>query len=163
MLAKALSATLSALLLVGCGHNTVPSPLPADHPANPAAAEAPIPPLSKTLDVRLAAAENRDASEEMPAMQHDHGARRHDDDSAEAGDGDMTATQPKAAQALYVCPMHKKVVSDKPGKCPICKMKLKLKARPFVRPAQQNDPGDKVGGPDGHAAPQEGHQHGGQE
>lgn len=28
---------------------------------------------------------------------------------------------------IYICPMHPEVISDKPGKCPKCGMKLELK------------------------------------
>lgn len=35
----------------------------------------------------------------------------------------------KADQApVYTCPMHPEVISDKPGRCPKCGMKLVLKA-----------------------------------
>lgn len=41
---------------------------------------------------------------------------------------DMDSTKVKQQQAVaadvYVCPMHKDVMSDKPGKCPKCKMNL---------------------------------------
>jgi hypothetical protein len=48
MLTRAASA-LGLVLLAGCATNSVPQDLPADHPANPAAAEAePVPP-SNTL------------------------------------------------------------------------------------------------------------------
>lgn len=33
----------------------------------------------------------------------------------------------KAAAQTYTCPMHPKVTSDKPGKCPECGMDLVLK------------------------------------
>lgn len=33
-------------------------------------------------------------------------------------------TEPSSHKALYQCPMHPTVVSDKPGHCPICGMKL---------------------------------------
>jgi hypothetical protein len=50
----------------------------------------------------------------MPGMQHDHGS---------------AATQPATtrAVAIYTCTMHPEVVSDKPGNCPKCGMKLVLK------------------------------------
>jgi hypothetical protein len=31
---------------------------------------------------------------------------------------------PAAEKVTYTCPMHPEVVSDQPGKCPKCKMKL---------------------------------------
>ena len=34
------------------------------------------------------------------------------------------AAQPVAKAVKYTCPMHPTVVSDKPGKCPICGMDL---------------------------------------
>jgi len=30
-------------------------------------------------------------------------------------------------EAVYTCPMHSEVKSDKPGKCPKCGMNLELK------------------------------------
>jgi hypothetical protein len=32
--------------------------------------------------------------------------------------------KPAAVKVTYTCPMHPEVVSDQPGKCPKCKMKL---------------------------------------
>jgi hypothetical protein len=50
----------------------------------------------------------------MPGMQHDHRS---------------AATQPATTQAavIYTCTMHPEVVSDKPGVCPKCGMKLVVK------------------------------------
>ena len=33
-------------------------------------------------------------------------------------------TKKKTAKVVYTCPMHPKVISSKPGKCPKCGMKL---------------------------------------
>jgi len=34
------------------------------------------------------------------------------------------------SEAVYTCPMHPEVVSDKPGSCPICKMDLEVRREP---------------------------------
>jgi FtsP/CotA-like multicopper oxidase with cupredoxin domain len=39
----------------------------------------------------------------------------------------QATTKPATASALYTCPMHPEVVSDKPGKCPKCGMTLVMK------------------------------------
>jgi len=33
----------------------------------------------------------------------------------------------KKEKTIYACPMHPEIISDKPGKCVKCGMKLKLK------------------------------------
>lgn len=38
-----------------------------------------------------------------------------------------SVSESSSGQALYSCPMHPEVVSDKPGKCPKCGMNLELK------------------------------------
>ena len=84
-----------------------------DHPAHPEASTAQTAPLSSTLAV-----ENLDMkkmsmdSGNAPAMNHDHGGH------ATMPDGDKQVT-------LYTCPMDPEVVQDKPGKCPVCGMRLK--------------------------------------
>jgi Cu+-exporting ATPase len=40
-----------------------------------------------------------------------------------------TTGEPTIAGAQYTCPMHPEVVSDKPGNCPKCGMKLVPKIR----------------------------------
>ena len=41
----------------------------------------------------------------------------------------VKAKKMKAAKAVYFCPMHPEVTSNKRGKCPKCKMKLELKTK----------------------------------
>ncbi len=38
-----------------------------------------------------------------------------------------TTEQPKTEKAVYTCPMHPEITSDKPGQCPKCGMDLVLK------------------------------------
>lgn len=76
---------------------------------------------------------------EMPGMQHGKGPAKQPPPSTSSHDehqgmpampgmgnaGDET--KPKAkAKAIYRCPMHPEVVSDKPGRCPKCGMQLQL-------------------------------------
>ena len=60
---------------------------------------------------------------------HDHGAAGHAHDHGAAG-------HDHGAMAMYACPMHPEVMSDKPGACPKCGMALVAK------------PGDAAGGHD---------------
>ena len=84
---------MAGLLLAGCASTTTPPPLPSDHPANAAAAEAPLPPPSTTLVVNDAevphpatnpASLTPDMSgmagmkHDMKGMQHDMKGMQHD-------------------------------------------------------------------------------------
>jgi hypothetical protein len=51
----------------------------------------------------------------------------------------------KTADANYICPMHKDVMSDKPGKCPKCKMNLQKKADAMhICPMHKDGASDKT-------------------
>ena len=111
---------------VGCtsGSDTVPPA--ANHPANPSAAESPIAPPAPTLaagDAATTAPTNEPTGtrHDMSGMSHPMQGMQHDHRSV--------ATQPATtrAVAIYTCPMHPEVASDKPGNCPKCGMTLVLK------------------------------------
>lgn len=114
--------------LVGCAR-TAPLVVGPEHPASPNAALAPLPPRSATLSLSQPSAadppQNADPSEHSGHATHSV----HGPSSAAA----PTATEPAASQPSaskpYVCPMHEDVTSDKPGKCPKCKMNLVRKER----------------------------------
>ncbi len=113
---------LILLPLAGCASSTPPRTIPPDHPANPNAAEASIQPPSQTLAVAASDHSAPATGESMPGMRHmghDMGAMKHNTPSS----------QPATTRAAvpYTCTMHPEVVSDKPGKCPQCGMKLMLK------------------------------------
>ena len=107
------------LLLVGCAETTPMAP-GRDHPANPGAAAAPVPPPSTTLAVTP-------TPSTKPARDDDAKPPSHDAHHEHANHGAGAATRPATrqhAESTYVCPMHPEVVSDKPGTCPKCKMDL---------------------------------------
>ncbi len=75
MYLRMLLGTAGVLLLAGCAGTTVPV-WPSNHPANPAAVEAPLPPASQTLAVNgaiLSSPEMNPATlkPEMGGMHHD--------------------------------------------------------------------------------------------
>lgn len=85
-------------LFTGCGAAPATFELSPDHPASPAAAEAPMPPISTTLAVTL---------------------------DATASDAEMAPKAlPTQVTGGFECPMHPEVVASEPGRCPKCGMKL---------------------------------------
>ncbi len=94
-----LLASVTLLLLLAPLSCSSAPPLPPldDHsPANPQAAEAPLPRASRAFGSL-------------------------DDDAPPAGAGHEHGHEHAGA---YVCPMHEDVVSDVPGNCPRCRMAL---------------------------------------
>lgn len=96
---------LSIVLAIGGACATEPPPRPVKlDAANPAAAESPALSVS-ALTQAAPAAEKKNESPPPPRPPTDEGAA-------------------KPSAALYTCPMHPEVISDKPGKCPKCGMTL---------------------------------------
>ncbi len=128
--------------LVGCGTN--PPPLPPGNPADPqvrAPAKTPRNVLARdettlAIENQLSAAEALAESAEkmehdiqnMPGMQH--GATQPEkktasDQMKKTSDAmKQKSGEIKPGAAVYTCPMHPQIRSDKPGQCPICGMKL---------------------------------------
>jgi hypothetical protein len=113
----------ASLLTIGCA-TTTPMTLGADHPANRDASISPLPPPSTTLALPGASTATTNAVNTRVQKNHDtphaHGAPAATTQPHATG---APTTQPRA-QALYVCPMHPEVVSNKPGRCPKCEMYL---------------------------------------
>ena len=94
-----------------------------EHAANPDAPVAPLPPPSSTL----ALAQAPTASTTAVTFGHEGHGTGHADHDATATTRPSAVELPTSqrhAQALYTCPMHAEVVSDKPGRCPKCRMSL---------------------------------------
>ena len=145
---------LTVLLLAGCAAKPAAMSIAADHPANPNAPEAPLPMSSRAQSDQATsespAASTASASASMPAghqhmghpmaaTDHDMGAMHHDmtmehpTPSTQPGEN-VSPSAPRAtpttvpattqAATKYTCTMHPEVISDKPGNCPKCGMKL---------------------------------------
>lgn len=92
-------ALASVLILTGCTQPYHEPQLGIDHPANPDSAAAPLPQRSQALAHEAPMRANREPM--------------------------APASAPASNSALYVCPMHPQVTSDKPDqRCPECGMKL---------------------------------------
>ena len=135
MFARTLAAAGSLVLLVGCTARTSPNELTADHPANPNAAAAPLPTPSATLAVAPAVRETdgqSHAGQHGNHSAHSGGAADHSHHHGTAGPATTpTATTGAGQAALYACPHHPEITSDKPDqRCPKCNMKLVRKDSP---------------------------------
>lgn len=91
---------LVLLVTVGCQKEQLPDPtLEADHPANASVQISPMPDVGSVFDLKPGQAVTPPSAQSM------------------ANDPSM--------KTVYVCPMHKQIRKDAPGKCPICNMTLK--------------------------------------
>ena len=143
-----------ALFAGGCATTESNTELPLTHPANPAAASAPLPRGSTTLDVAMAdpvlpARESAPAGADVGGTDHaamGHGAH---------GAGHAAAPAAQASgQTLYVCPMHPEVTATNPNdRCPTCNMKINEPAKGKAQAAApKNAAHDGHGGHEGHGA-----------
>ncbi len=99
---------LAAVLLASCASVPVPATRSTESPAHPGAPEAATPPAVPGLS-----GGTRDlAPSPVPGQANGHGAHVVPE----------TTGAPRAA--VYACPMHPQVTSDKAGECPICGMAL---------------------------------------
>ena len=132
MLIRVLLMLALAVALAGCAASPAADPAASiGHPANPNAAEAPLPPPSQVLTA--APSNNAAPSAENPAPATGHaghgmegmaGMNHNMNGMDHARSSSQPATSQRQASVLYTCVMHPEVISDKPGKCPKCGMKL---------------------------------------
>ena len=108
-------------LLAGCA-SAAPVTIATDHPASPDAPSAALPTPSQTLALSNSPPSSAPAPAPSAHSAHDAHAGHSEHGAATT----TTAREPATTRsaALYTCPHHPEVSSDKPGKCPKCKMKL---------------------------------------
>ena len=87
---------------------------------------------------------DRAASESSAAARIDAGPSVASADASMPVTAKVVGPSPVAAKTLYVCPMHPEVVSETPGLCPKCNMKLDPK--PQVTESRRGD--ERANAPD---------------
>ena len=122
----------ASLFLVGCA-STTPMALGPEHPGSADAPVAPLPPPSATLAVSATPTTAGGTDAPVHSGHGADGAGHSEHGAGHAYHGASATTHPHATEGasgkpqalpLYACPMHAKVVADKPGRCPECRMNL---------------------------------------
>jgi hypothetical protein len=125
------TAAVSIISIGACASEPQPRPTALD-PSNPAAPESaalPVAVLSPSAVLPTAVAQHTEegvveapkAPSKGAKNGHVHEISASEHDNAKAAEGGKAGKQPVT---LYTCPMHPEVISDKPGRCPKCGMKL---------------------------------------
>jgi hypothetical protein len=108
-------------LLAGCA-SAPPVTVGTEHPANPDAPTAALPAPSRTL--ALLNVPPPPVPEAAHQTHAGHGMPSHAEHMQQGATTTVTAHATTRSAAVYTCPHHPEVTSDKPGTCPKCKMKL---------------------------------------
>jgi hypothetical protein len=115
--------------------SSILAPLALEPPPTDVASDTGTPPPAagrsmQHMDMKGMDMDGMDMSQ-MPGMHHGQRPPATQPDEPAPGMTEMhhhshpqPATQPEATHALYTCTMHPQVVSEIPGNCPICGMKL---------------------------------------
>lgn len=109
----------SSVLVVGCVRDTQ-FVVDRDHPANSEARSAAVPERSNTLRLATTEPSQEETATASPSDAH----AGHAGDGASAGAATQPATTQGVSDVVYTCPMHPEVISDQPGRCPKCRMRL---------------------------------------
>lgn len=144
----AIGVSIAAALAAGCAGRVQTAQPGPDHPANPAAAEAPLPPPPRTLTPDTPVAESDETHGVVPRQVPMPGGPP--GQPAQGGMKGMShgemghaahATPPASAPTLYACPMHPEVTSTNPNdRCPKCGMKINKPVKPATAPTTQPAP-----------------------
>lgn len=124
---KALIACIgiTSMLLIGCMH-TLELTVGPEHPANAEAAGIGLRSPSTTLAVfaplpTSSSTNDSDADLIVPPPHRHTSLPEQKPTTSESGSDETAADKP---EPLYTCPMHPETISNQPGRCPRCKMKL---------------------------------------